>query len=330
MNEQNLCVNNLSVSFSGDNGKVIAVDDVSFTIEKGKILGVIGESGCGKSTLALSIMQLLPERISKIEQGQILFNGNDLSKFKEGQLENLRGNEISMIFQEPMTSLNPLFKIGRQIGEPLKIHKHLHGRALKEKVIEILKTVHIPNPEKIYDAYPHNLSGGMRQRVMIAMALSCEPEILIADEPTTALDVTIQAEILFLLKKLNKKANTSILFITHDLSVVAEVCDEIMVLYGGKVVEQSDVYELFDNPKHPYTLGLLESQPHRGENGKPLPSIQGMVPSLSNMPLGCRFSTRCSKKFCEKCEKENPPLFKVKDNHKVACWLYDEEAKNFE
>jgi len=330
MNEQNLCVNNLSVSFSGDNGKVIAVDNVSFTIEKGKILGVIGESGCGKSTLALSIMQLLPERISKIEQGEILFNGEDLSKFKESQLENLRGNEISMIFQEPMTSLNPLFKIGRQIGEPLKIHKHLCGRALKEKVIEILKTVHIPNPEKIYDAYPHNLSGGMRQRVMIAMALSCEPEILIADEPTTALDVTIQAEILFLLKKLNKKANTSILFITHDLSVVAEVCDEIMVLYGGKVVEQSDVYELFDNPKHPYTLGLLESQPHRGENGKPLPSIQGMVPSLSNMPSGCRFSTRCSKKFCEKCEKENPPLFNVNDNHKVACWLYDEEAKNFE
>ena len=229
MNEQNLCVNNLSVSFTGDNGKVIAVDDVSFTLEKGKILGVIGESGCGKSTLALSIMQLLPEKISKIEQGDILFNGDDLSKFTEEKLENLRGNEISMIFQEPMTSLNPLFKVGRQIGEPLKIHKHIHGSELKDKVIELLKTVHIPNPEKIYDVYPHSLSGGMRQRVMIAMALSCEPEILIADEPTTALDVTIQAQILFLLKKLNKKINTSILFITHDLSVVAEVCDEVMV-----------------------------------------------------------------------------------------------------
>lgn len=330
MSEQNLCVNNLSVSFTGDSGKVIAVDDVSFTIEKGKILGIIGESGCGKSTLALSIMQLLPEKISKIEQGEILFKKDDLSKFTERRLENLRGNEISMIFQEPMTSLNPLFKIGRQIGEPLKIHKHLHGKVLKEKVIELLKTVHIPNPEKIYDAYPHSLSGGMRQRVMIAMALSCEPEILIADEPTTALDVTIQSQILFLLKSLNKKVNTSILFITHDLSVVAEVCDEVMVLYGGKVVEQSDIYELFDNPKHPYTIGLLESQPHRGESGKQLPSIQGMVPSLSNMPSGCRFSTRCYEKFCQKCENENPPLFNINVNHKVACWLYDGEGEAFE
>lgn len=330
MNSQNLCVNNLSVSFTGDNGKIIAVEDVSFSLEKGKILGVIGESGCGKSTLALSIMQLLPEKISKIEQGEILFNGNDLSKFTESKLENIRGNEISMIFQEPMTSLNPLFKVGMQIGEPLKIHKHLHGKDLKDKVIELLKTVHIPNPEKIYDAYPHSLSGGMRQRVMISMALSCEPEILIADEPTTALDVTIQAQILFLLKKLNKNVNTSILFITHDLSVVAEVCDDVMVLYAGKVVEQSDVYELFDNPKHPYTIGLLESQPHICESGKPLPSIQGMVPSFSNMPMGCRFSTRCLKKFCKKCVNEQPPLYNINGNHKVACWLYDEEAKNFE
>lgn len=330
MKAQNLSVNNLSVSFTGDNGKVIAIDDVSFILEKGKVLGVIGESGCGKSTLALSIMKLLPEKISKIEQGEILFNGNDLSKFTEDKLENLRGNEISMIFQEPMTSLNPLFKVGRQIGEPLKIHKQLRGRELKNKVIELLKTVHIPNPEKIYDAYQHSLSGGMRQRVMIAMALSCEPEILIADEPTTALDVTIQSQILYLLKKLNEKVNTSIIFITHDLSVVAEVCDEVMVLYAGKVVEQTNVYELFDNPKHPYTIGLLESQPHRCERGKPLPSIKGMVPSLLDMPSGCRFSTRCSKKFCEKCVKEKPPLFEVDQNHKVACWLYDEEAKNFE
>lgn len=330
MKAQNLSVNNLSVSFTGDSGKVIAIDDVSFTLEKGKVLGVIGESGCGKSTLALSIMKLLPEKISKIEQGEILFNGNDLSKFTEDKLESLRGNEISMIFQEPMTSLNPLFKVGRQIGEPLKIHKQLRGRELKNKVIELLKTVHIPNPEKIYDAYPHSLSGGMRQRVMIAMALSCEPEILIADEPTTALDVTIQSQILYLLKKLNEKVNTSIIFITHDLSVVAEVCDQVMVLYAGKVVEQTNVYELFDNPKHPYTIGLLESQPHRCERGKPLPSIKGMVPSLLDMPSGCRFSTRCSKKFYEKCVKEQPPLFEVDQNHKVACWLYDEEAKNFE
>lgn len=330
MNSQNLCVNNLSVSFTGDNGKVIAIDDVSFTLEKGKILGIIGESGCGKSTLALSIMKLLPEKISKIEQGEILFNGDDLSKFTEEKLENLRGNEISMIFQEPMTSLNPLFKIGRQIGEPLKIHKHLHGSELKDKVIELLKTVHIPNPEKIYNAYPHSLSGGMRQRVMIAMALSCEPQILIADEPTTALDVTIQAQILYLLKRLNSKVNTSILFITHDLSVVAEVCDEVMVLYGGKVVEQSDIYELFDNPKHPYTIGLLESQPHSCESGKELSSIKGMVPALVDMPSGCRFSTRCSKKFCEKCVSKQPPLFKVNDKHKVACWLYEEVEKNFE
>ncbi|EKQ50195.1 MULTISPECIES: ABC transporter ATP-binding protein [unclassified Clostridium] len=324
MNSQDLIVNNLSISFTTDNGKVIALDDVSFVLEKGKILGVIGESGCGKSTLALSIMKLLPEQISKIEHGEILFNGDDLMRFSEDRLENLRGNEISMIFQEPMTSLNPLFKIGRQIEEPLKIHKHLHGSELRNKVIELLKIVHIPNPEKIYDSYPHSLSGGMRQRVMIAMALSCEPQILIADEPTTALDVTIQAQILHLLKKLNEKVNTSMLFITHDLSVIAEICDEVMVLYGGKVVEQSDIYELFDNPKHPYTIGLLESQPHNMESGKELPSIQGMVPALTHMPLGCRFSTRCSTKFCEKCVNKQPLLFNVNRNHKVACWLYEE------
>lgn len=330
MDKQILRINNLSVSFGEEKDKVIAVDDVSLTIEKGRILGIIGESGCGKSTLALSIIGLLPDKISKIENGEILFNGNDLSKFTEKQFEYLRGNEISMIFQEPMTSLNPVFKIGRQIAEQLKIHKRLKGRALKDKVIEILRTVHIPNPEKVYGSYPHNLSGGMRQRVMIAMALSCEPEILIADEPTTALDVTIQAQILFLLKELNNKAKTSILFITHDLSVVAEVCDEVMVLYGGKVVEQGNVYELFDNAKHPYTLGLLESQPHRGESGKPLPSIEGIVPSLSDMPIGCRFSNRCSNKFCIKCEDETPPLFNIKDNHTVACWLYEKEGKYFE
>jgi peptide/nickel transport system ATP-binding protein len=327
MNSKNLIVNNLSVSFTSDNGKLIAIDDVSFVLEKGKILGVIGESGCGKSTLALSIMKLLPEEISKIEQGEILFNEDDLSKFSEERLEKLRGNEISMIFQEPMTSLNPLFKIGRQIGEPLKIHKHLHGSELRNKVIELLRTVHIPDPEKIYDSYPHSLSGGMRQRAMIAMALSCEPQILIADEPTTALDVTIQAQILQLLKKLNENINTSIVFITHDLSVVAEICDEVMVLYGGKVVEQSNIYELFDNPKHPYTIGLLESQPHNIESGKELPSIKGMVPALTHMPLGCRFSTRCSKKFCEKCANEQPPLFKVNGNHKAACWLYEEGTR---
>ncbi len=329
MDKQILRINNLSVSFGEGKCKVIAVDDVSFAIEKGRILGIVGESGCGKSTLALSIIGLLPDKISKIEKGEILFNGNDLSEFTEKQFEYVRGNEISMIFQEPMTSLNPVFKIGKQIAEPLKIHKRLKGRALKDKVIEILRTVHIPNPEKVYNSYPHNLSGGMRQRVMIAMALGCEPEILIADEPTTALDVTIQAQILFLLKELNNKAKTSILFITHDLSVVAEVCDEVMVLYGGKVVEQGNVYELFDNAKHPYTLGLLESQPHRGESGKPLKSIEGIVPSLSDMPEGCRFNNRCHKKFCIKCENEIPPLFNIKDNHKVACWLY-EEGKDFD
>lgn len=330
MNDKNLSVNHLSVSFTGDNGKVIAIDDVSFNLEKGKILGLIGESGCGKSTLALSIMQLLPDKISKIESGEILFNGQELTKFDEENLENIRGNEISMIFQEPMTSLNPLFKIGRQIGESLKIHKNLHGSQLKKKIIELLKTVHIQNPEKIYNSYPHNLSGGMRQRVMIAMALSCSPDVLIADEPTTALDVTIQSEILFLLKSLNKDINTSILFITHDLSVVAEVCDNVMVLYGGKVVEETDVFELFDNPKHPYTIGLLESQPHMYEDGDKLPSIQGMIPSLFDMPAGCRFSNRCSKKFCEKCSESQPPLFEVKGNHKVACWLYEQEEKDFE
>lgn len=330
MNEENLCVNHLSISFTEDSGKVIPVDDISFTMEKGEILGVIGESGCGKSTLALSIMNLLPENTSGIDYGEILFNGVDLTKLSEKKLENIRGNKISMIFQEPMTSLNPLFKIGRQIGEALKIHRNLHGKELKEKVMELLKTVHISRPEKVYDSYPHNLSGGMRQRVMIAMALSCEPAILIADEPTTALDVTIQAQILNLLKNLNKKNHTSILFITHDLSVVSEICDKVMVLYGGKVVEYADVYELFDNPKHPYTVGLLESQLDIFEEGTRLPSIKGMVPTLSEMPKGCRFNNRCSKKFCEKCNTEQPPIYILSNNHKVSCWLYEEETKKNE
>lgn len=330
MKEENLYVDHLSISFIEDGGKVIAVDDVSFTMEKGEILGVIGESGCGKSTLALSIMNLLPENTSGIDYGKILFNGVDLTKLSEKELENIRGNKISMIFQEPMTSLNPLFKIGRQIGEPLKIHRNLYGKELKEKVMELLKTVHISRPEKVYDSYPHNLSGGMRQRVMVAMALSCEPDILIADEPTTALDVTIQAQILNLLKKLNKKNNTSILFITHNLSVVSEICDKVMVLYGGKIVEYTDIYELFDNPKHPYTIALLESQPYMFEEGTRLPSIKGMVPSLSEMPKGCRFSNRCSKKFCEKCNIEQPPIYILDNNHKVSCWLYEEEAKKNE
>ncbi len=330
MDKKRLSIRNLSVSFLKDDGKVTAVDDVSFHINDGKILGMIGESGCGKSTLGLSIMNLLPEKASSIDKGEILFNGKDLSKLNENELQKIRGNNISMIFQEPMTSLNPLFKIGRQIGETLKIHKNLRGQQLKDKVIELLKDVHIPNPEEIYNAYPHNLSGGMRQRVMIAMALSCEPEILIADEPTTALDVTIQAQILYILKQLNEKKNTSILFITHDLSVVAEICDEVVVLYGGKIVEKADVNEIFDNAKHPYTIGLLESQPHIGQVGIPLPSIEGMVPKLDEMPSGCRFSTRCTKKFCSKCTDEEPPLFIINENHEVACWLYEKEATKSE
>ena len=291
---------------------------------------MIGESGCGKSTLGLSIMNLLPENTSSIDKGKILFNGKDLSKLNENELQKIRGNKISMIFQEPMTSLNPLFKIGRQIGEPLKIHKNLRGHELKDKVIQLLKDAHIPNPVKIYNVYPHNLSGGMRQRVMIAMALSCEPEILIADEPTTALDVTMQAQILYLLKHLNERKNTSILFITHDLSVVAEICDEVVVLYGGKIVEKADVNEIFDNAKHPYTIGLLESQPHMGQVGKPLPSIDGMVPKIDEMPKGCRFSTRCTKKFCSKCTDKQPPLFIINENHEAACWLYENEVDKSE
>lgn len=330
MDDKKLSIRNLSVSFAKDNGKVTAVDEVSFDINSGRILGMIGESGCGKSTVGLSIMNLLPENISSIDNGEILFDGRDLSKLKENELEKIRGNDISMIFQEPMTSLNPLFKIGRQIGEPLKIHKKLKGNELKEKVIQLLKDVHIPDPEKIYNEYPHNLSGGMRQRVMIAMALACEPDILIADEPTTALDVTIQAQILYLIKQLNKKKNTSILFITHDLSVVAEICDEVVVLYGGKIVEKGDVYEIFDNARHPYTIGLLESQPHMGRVGIRLPSIEGMVPKLDEMPEGCRFSTRCTKKFCSKCSEQQPPLFKISEGHSAACWLYEEEAEKDE
>lgn len=317
-------VKNLKVSFHTGNGKVRAINDISFSIDKGKILGIVGESGCGKSVTSLSIMGLLPPKTSIIEEGSITFKGTDLLTLSAKGLEAIRGNDISMIFQEPMTSLNPVFTIGHQIGEALKIHKGLRGKENKEKCIEMLKLVNIPSPEKVIDYYPHSLSGGMRQRVMIAMALCCSPSLLIADEPTTALDVTIQAQVLELMKEINSNLDTSILLITHDLGVIAEIADAVLVLYGGRVVEEASVAELFDNPKHPYTLGLLNSR-LIAEDQKRLNTIKGIVPPLNDMPTGCAFSPRCSK-CMDICKTKSPDLIEIAPEHKVRCWLYSEES----
>lgn len=322
--EHLLAVKNLKVDFITGNGKVRAINDVSFSIDKGKILGIVGESGCGKSVTSLSIMGLLPPKTSIIEEGSITFKGTDLLTLSEKDLESIRGNDISMIFQEPMTSLNPVLTIGHQIGEALKIHKGLRGKENKEKCIEMLKLVNIPSPENIITHYPHSLSGGMRQRIMIAMALCCSPSLLIADEPTTALDVTIQAQVLDLMKDINSTLDTSILLITHDLGVIAEIADDVLVLYGGCVVEKTNVIDLFDNPKHPYTLGLLNSR-LIDENQKRLNTIKGIVPPLNDMPAGCAFSPRCSK-CMNICRIKSPDLIEIASDHKVRCWLYSEES----
>lgn len=321
MEKELLKVKKLKTSFYTAEGKVTAVNDVSFKVHEGKVLGIVGESGCGKSVTSMSIMRLLDDSISKIEEGEILFEGTDILKLSEKEMNKIRGNKLAMIFQEPMTSLNPVFTIGQQIGEAIKIHQGIKGKENKKKSIEMLKLVGIPMPEKIVNEYPHQLSGGMRQRVMIAMALSCNPKLIIADEPTTALDVTIQAQVLELMKKLSKDLKTSIILITHDLGVIAEMADEVIVMYSGKVVEECSVQNIFERAKHPYTKGLLYSRTENVKKGERLYNIPGMVPNLNDMPSGCSFNPRCEK-CMDICKEEMPKLIETEEGHKVRCWLY--------
>ena len=322
-NETVLEVKHLKTYFYTEEGIVPAVDGLDFTLSKGETLAIVGESGCGKSVTSLSILRIVPMPPGKIIDGEILYKGEDLLKKTEKEMRAIRGNQISMIFQEPLTSLNPVFTIGNQIIEILCRHQGLKKAVAREKAIDMLRQVRIPAPEKVIDDYPHQLSGGMRQRVMIAMALSCNPGILIADEPTTALDVTIQAQIMHLLADLKKKLDTSIILITHDLGVVANIAENVMVMYAGEAVEYADVNKLFKKPLHPYTIGLLKSLPVIGEDKDSLYSIKGNVPSPKDYPEGCRFSPRCEE-VCNKCMKEKPPLIELDNGRKVRCWKYVE------
>ncbi|MEG0259995.1 MAG: ABC transporter ATP-binding protein [Lysinibacillus sp.] len=315
----------MNISFKNDQSEAIsAVRDLSFTIQQGETVGLVGESGCGKSVTALSLMQLI-ENNSGSTSGEIIFEGKNLNTFSEKEMRKVRGNKISMIFQEPMTSLNPVHKIGKQIKEVLFLHGHATRANSKDKTIELLKQVGIPRAESIINEYPHQLSGGMRQRVMIAMAMACNPKLLIADEPTTALDVTIQAQILDLMKKLQQQYDTAILLITHDLGVVSEMADRVIVMYYGQIVEQADVKTIFKNPKHPYTIGLLNSIPNiHSETNDRLTPIEGNVPNIGEIKEGCPFRFRCQHVHA-KCHKHNPSLFKY-GSQLVRCWLYEEQG----
>lgn len=316
-----LSVKDLQVQFQTKKGINTAVDGISFSVEKGKILGIVGESGCGKSVTSLSILQLLGTN-ARISQGSILLDGKELLKLTEDEMCKIRGNDIAMIFQDPMTALNPTMSIGAQLIEPLVIHQGYHKKDAWNEAIEVLKKVGISAPEKRMKEYPHQLSGGMRQRIMIAMAVSCAPKLLIADEPTTALDVTIQAQILELMLDLQKKTDTAIILITHDMGVVAETADDILVLYAGKVVENGSVKDIFNHPKHPYTQGLLRSIPPLEEDVEELNTIEGTVPAPGQMPVGCRFSPRCPD-ATERCKNEQPGVYHV-DGVKVSCFKYED------
>nr|WP_205091542.1 ABC transporter ATP-binding protein [Thalassobacillus pellis] len=316
-------VTGLETAFEIDGELYNAVDGVSFNVKPKQVLGVVGESGCGKSVMSLSIMQLLPKGIGKIRNGQITFNGQSLEKLDDKKMNKIRGKDIGMIFQEPMTSLNPVFTIGFQLAESLHNHFKLSKKEARGKVIELLDQVGISRPERVVDEYPHQLSGGMRQRVMIAMAIACKPKLLIADEPTTALDVTVQAQILELLQGLQETNDMAIILITHDLGVVAETCHEVLVMYAGEVVERADVVTLFENPKHPYTELLMRSIPRLDEEEEKLASIEGIVPSLKNMPRqGCKFVDRCPKAM-EECRTITPRLSENLPGHEVRCLLYE-------
>jgi oligopeptide/dipeptide ABC transporter ATP-binding protein len=318
-------VKNLKTYFFTDDGVVPAVDGVDFKIDKGETLGIVGESGCGKSVTSLSLLRLVPNPPGRIVEGEMYFKGENLLEKSESEMRRIRGNDISMIFQEPMTSLNPVFTVGEQIAEAIELHQGLNRREAMARAVEMLKLVGIPAAEKRVDEYPHQMSGGMRQRVMIAMALSCNPTLLIADEPTTALDVTIQAQILELMKGLKEKLGTAIMLITHDLGVVAEMAENVLVMYAGKVVEYAGVKTIFKSPKHPYTIGLLGSIPRLDRPKERLYVIEGAVPNPFDMPEGCRFHPRCPEAR-EICKTKEPDLIRL-NGQQVRCWKYTDEWK---
>lgn len=317
--QSHLKVEDLTVSFSTEEGRATVVENVTFTVPAGRTVGLVGESGCGKSVTAMSILRLMPSPPSHVDAGRIFFDGQDLLQLDESSMRSLRGNRIGMIFQEPMTSLNPTLSVGFQIGEVLRLHRGLSGSSARESTIDMLRQVGVGAPEQRVEQYPHQLSGGLRQRVMIAMALVCHPALLIADEPTTALDVTIQAQILDLLRRLQAKLGMAILLITHDLGVVAEICDQVVVMYAGRIVERANVSKLFHNPRHPYTRGLLAALPRLGSRGRPIPTIPGMVPPPNQRGPGCSFADRCPQ-VSKRCRVEDPPLEANGADHFVACW----------
>lgn len=322
-------VKNLKTYFYTEDGAVHAVDGVDFYVNQGEVLGIVGESGCGKSVTSLSIMRLVSSP-GKIIEGEILFDGKDLLQASEEEMMQVRGNRVSMIFQQPQSALNPVFRAGEQISEVLNIHQDLGKEAGVKRAVELLKLVGIPDPQRRAEAFPHELSGGMAQRVMIAMALACVPDLLIADEPTTALDVTIQAQILDLMRDMRTQLGSAMILITHDLGVIAEMADRVAVMYAGEIVEQSKVADLFDNGLHPYTKGLIGSIPVLGEIREKLEVIPGSVPNLIDPPQGCRFAPRCSARIQHNlsiCTEEHPELMDIGENHKVRCWLY-QDGKN--
>ncbi len=317
-----LSIRGLKTYFYIDVGVAPAVDDLSFDIGRGKTLALVGESGCGKSMTALSVLRLVPDPPGRIVDGQVMFRGRDLLQASEDEMREIRGNAISMIFQEPMTSLNPVFRVGGQIGSILALHRRLDKNEARRQAIDLLEQVGIPAPERRVDDYPHQLSGGMRQRVMIAMALACDPELLIADEPTTALDVTIQAQILDLLRKLQEERGMAIILITHDLGIVAEMAHDVAIMYAGKIVEHAPVKDLFALRKHPYSQGLFESLPSYQTRGGRLQTIEGQVPAAIDFPQACRFHPRCPHAM-PVCSRDEPPLIQVGPHHTCACWLND-------
>jgi oligopeptide/dipeptide ABC transporter, ATP-binding protein, C-terminal domain len=325
LSEHLLEVKNLRTIFFTERGPLSAVDGMSFHVDEGETLGIVGESGCGKSATAETILRLFDERTTRYE-GEVLYKGKNLLSLSEREMLDIRGNEISMIFQDAMTSLNPVYTIGNQIAETIRIHQNVSKKEAYERAVEMLRMTGIPSPEKRIHEFPHQISGGMRQRVMIAMALSCRPRLLIADEPTTALDVTIQAQILELINQLKHELDMGVILITHDLGVVAEVCSRVAVLYLGQVIEEAPVERLFEQPLHPYTKDLMQSIPRLdGERKKKLYAIRGIVPSLDRIPKGCRFAPRCP--FAdEKCRNQNPELETAGRGHKVRCWRYQEIA----